>query len=547
MHDNRETYQSANSTTLEKPMTGQRITIDNPRLHLLAIILLTFVFYAGTFNNFFYADDFIWLDRVKHLAGNWSSIFNVENRYFTPLTYLSFFASYKLFGLNPFWYHLHDAVNHAGNGILLYLLAYQVSRSRLTSFVAAVVFVTSSSILITVLWPSARTDLIMVFFSLATISAFVRGKSAKYKYVPLGLYVLALCAKGTALVIPLVLFLLTENTKPLKSRVGEVLPYVAINAVYATLLALSNSFGASKIVPTNTIISLINYARALPSLIVPERHLSEVGTPLLAVFCVTILLVMLVMAIQFRDITLRIGTALAVAGLLPLLFTRDYALAGNKATALNLLSSPSNRVYLAAAGISLVYAALFAKLMHGNRHLPARISSFLLLALLLCANYYEIHHVNTKWAKGTEGVRHDLAALERNASLLTENSVLLLFNFEGSTGFSKAMINTFYDLNAYEVHTVDRSYTEELTDADRSPLNNPLYDNNAAHVKLIMDCPGNLHADSLVRDGNLVLQDVLADYRELYATNIPAEMRLIRNRLDGNMSKFRSALNSCFW
>lgn len=287
-------------------MTRPHINVDNPRLHLLTILLGTFVFYAGTFNNVFYADDFIWLNRVKHLAGNWSSIFTIENRYFTPLTYVSFYVSHKLFGLNPFWYHLHDIILHALNGCLLYLLTCRISRNSLTAFIAAFIFVTSSAILITVLWPSARTDLIMVLFSLATVVVFGRGASTKHKLLPLALYALALCAKGTALIVPVVLFLLTESTKPLKGRVLEVAPYFAINAVYAVLLMLSNSLGAKLVEAPHKIVSFTNFARSLPALIVPERYLAEVGTPVLLLFCGVILVIMAVITIRSNELAVRI-------------------------------------------------------------------------------------------------------------------------------------------------------------------------------------------------------------------------------------------------
>src|SRR6185369_3485782 len=282
-------------------MTRLRFILDNTLLHLLAIILVTIAFYAGTVNNFFFADDFIWLSRVKHLPDNWSSIFTIENRYFTPLTYISFFANYRLSGLNPYWYHLFDLILHASNGILLYLLTCRISGSRLTALIAATLFTTSSSILITVLWSSARTDLIMVFFSLATMVAFGRGDSTKHKFLPFVLYALALCAKGTALVIPVVLFLLTANAKPLKERVIAVAPYFAINAVYAALLMLSNFLDAKVIAPSNKIVSFTNYARSLPTLIVPERYLAEAGTPVLLFFCIIILIIMLAISIICRE------------------------------------------------------------------------------------------------------------------------------------------------------------------------------------------------------------------------------------------------------
>src|SRR6185369_417992 len=397
-------------------MTRLRFIPDNILLHLFAVILVTIALYAGTVNNFFYADDFIWLNRVKHLSDNWSGIFTIENRYFTPLTYISFFVNYKLFGLNPYWYHLCDLILHVSNGILLYFLACRISGSRFTAFIAAILFSTSSSILITVLWPSARTDLVMVFFSLATMIAFARGGKA----LPVALYLLALCAKGTALVMPVILFLLTPRTEPVKNRLKNVAPYVAINVLYVSLLLLINTFG-SKIIPSERIFSLTNYVRALPSLIVPERHLAAAGSPLLLLLSIMILAVMLGIVIRSNAVTVRTGFDLTIFGLLPLVFTRDYSLAGDNAGAMHLISSPSNRLYLACIGISLLYAVLFEKLSH-NRFLPVRVISVIVPLSLVCMNYFEAGRIERKWAKGTSSVSDSMTTLKRNASMLTDNS-----------------------------------------------------------------------------------------------------------------------------
>lgn len=529
----------------EGAMITARIKVSNVLLHLFAIILITVIFYSGTINNFFYADDFIWLDRIKHLSGNWSNIFTIENRYFTPLTYISFYADYKLFGLNSYWYHLQDVSLHSLNGILLYLLTYLITRNKLSSFIAATAFVTSFSIFITVLWPSARTDLIMVFFSIATLIAFIRTGEGRYRFVPVVLYILALCAKGTALVIPVALFLLTAPAKPLRDRIGAVLPYIAINAAYASLLIMSNSLGTKKLVTAHNMVSFTNYIRSFPSLIIPERFLAGTGTSLLAAISIIVLVSLVGIIIKFNDDLARIGAALAIFGLLPLVFTRDYVLAGNRASAIDMLSSPSNRIYLAAAGISLVYAFVFTKLLHNDNRLPVRIMSGLLLASLLCVNYHEIGLGNEKWRKGTNSARNSVKALERNAYLLTENSELLLFNFEGSTGFSAAMINTLFDLKKFEVNAFNHLFIKTVTDVRNSPLKNYRNEQELSRVKLIMNCSEHPHADRLVDSGNVILQDILVDYRKIFATTTAAEADPIKIRLNANMANLRTVMNEC--
>jgi hypothetical protein len=508
--------------------------------------MITFVYYYGTLNNFFYGDDFIWLERVRHLSGNWMHIFTIENRYFTPLTYLSFFVNYKLAGLHAFWYHLLDVIFHSLNGLLLYALTYQVSKNRLTAFLAAIAFVTSFSIIITVVWPSARTDLMMVTFSLATIIAFIRKDSNRFQYVlPMALYIVALSAKGTALVIPLILFLLTSDTKPLGSRLRKILPYLAINGAYVALLILSSFRSTANGIPTHNAVSVSNFVKSLPTLVIPERLLAQTDISVLVIISVIVLIILCAINMKLKDSTLRIGTALTVTGLLPLLFTHEYSLAGNNAGALNFIGSPSNRVYLACAGISLVFAVIAEKALNNNRHASLRIASVIVLTSLLHVNYHEAGLKNKIWSAGTTNARYSMFLLDKYSAMLTEGSVLLLFNFEGSSGFVNGMINSAYDVNKIEVHSIFYRNIDKIIDVDLSPLKNPAYAYNAATVKLILNCSGAPYEQFLTQYGNLTLKDIFSDYRLLFEAKTAAEEIPIRERLNNSMLKFKGVLDKC--
>lgn len=513
---------------------------DNIFLHLLAIIVITFFYYHESLNNFFYADDFIWLNRVKYLQGNWSNIFSIEHTYFTPLTYLSFFVNYKIFGLNPYWYHLHDVLLHSLNGILIYILTYQLTRSRLASIISAILFVTSFSSLMTVLWSSARTDLVMLFFSLATLVVFNKTAGNNYRFIPIILYILALGAKGTALVIPVVLFLLTAHCENLWKRFRLVLPYVAVNMVYVSLLAT-----VTKLYYYNGTPSQNNYVKALPTLIVPERHLAGLDPFVLAIICCAILFVLIGIAVRLRDLPTRVATVVTVIGLLPLLYSGKYALVGNTASAFPLLASPSNRVYLATAGISLIYAIIFEKMFNNSKSASVKILSGTLLILLLVVNYKEINIRQTAWSKGTGATRSDVTMLQRNASMLTEDSELLLFNFEGSPGFSRAMINSYYDIKKYGVYNFDLRYLEEYTDTDLSPLNDPGIVQKSDKFRIILGCSGYPNIDMVTQEANILLQTILSGYRELYATTSSAEAQHVRNKIDEKMGRLGTILSMC--
>jgi len=524
-------------------MPKLRVAVAHPLLHVLAIVLVTFVFYVGSLDNFFYADDFVWLNRVKHLPGNWASVFTLENRYFTPLTYVSFFVNYKLFGLDPYWYHLQDLIFHAANGILLYLLAWKLTKNRLTSFIAAILFVTSFSLPITVFWPSARTDAIMFFFFMAAVIASLQGETDRCRHVPLALYIVALCAKGTALIMPFVLLVLPSGARSSKDRIKELLPYLAVNALYVILLLLVNTLGPRKIATAQGMVSFGNYIKGFAILIMPERFLAGTNPAALTIICAIVLLAAVIFAARLNDSTIRVGVALVAFGLLPLLFTREYSLTGSNTSAAGLLSSPSNRVYLSYAGIALVYGVLLEKMLRSGVVRPIRIVGFLLVLALLCINYHDIHSRNETWRIGSYNGRRDLHTLGSYPDLLTDNSVLLLYNFEGSTGFSTAMINTYFDLQNVEVHILGDEYKDEFTDPDKSPLSNPTHAFNHSSVKLILRCLGNPKTDQFITESNLLLQYVLMQYRDLYANRGNADAS--RTRLADGMQRLRSVLSRC--
>jgi len=163
----------------------------------------------------------------------------------------------------------------------------------------------------------------------------------------------------------------------------------------------------------------------------------------------------------------------------------------------------------------------------------------------LCVNYHEIHSRNETWSIGANNSRRDLYALSSYQDLLTDSSVLLLYNFEGSTGFSTAMIYSYFDLQNVEVHILGDEYKDEFTDPDNSPLNNPMHAFNPARVKLILRCLGNPKTDQFITESNQLVQIIFMQYRDLYANTPEGEMGVSRTRLADGMQKLRNVLSSC--
>jgi len=107
---------------------------QQPRVHLLLIVLCGGVAYANSFQVPFYFDDLICIvqNPVVHDLGNLSRLDrfwqlgiseDIRNNLITRfVTYLTFAANYRLHGLEVGGYHLVNLLIHLGNALLVYQL-----------------------------------------------------------------------------------------------------------------------------------------------------------------------------------------------------------------------------------------------------------------------------------------------------------------------------------------------------------------------------------------------------------------------------------------
>ena len=176
--------------------------------------------YLNTLSN-----GFVWDDRPlivqNHLIRNPSAIprlftsdffghvdEEVRYGYYRPLVSLSYMADFRLWGTNPFGYHLTNILLHAMNTLLVFLLVLLLfPRRRGTALAAAILFAVHPVHAESVAWIAGRTDLIATLFMLAALLALGR-HAPETRRVPLAvslaLFACALLAKETAVVFPAV-------------------------------------------------------------------------------------------------------------------------------------------------------------------------------------------------------------------------------------------------------------------------------------------------------------------------------------------------------
>jgi len=186
------------------------------------LIAATLLVYTASLQN-----GWVWLDDVNYIqqnelvtefsAARLPELFTSVRGNFTPLTWPTHIAAYRLFGAQAFGHHLVSLILHLCNILLVYSLTRRLCAVGLTGaenpqypllpFIAALIFALHPQNVEAVAWIAARKDLVMCLFALLSAISWIefceRPGALRYA-AALGLFVLACLAKPTAamLVVP---------------------------------------------------------------------------------------------------------------------------------------------------------------------------------------------------------------------------------------------------------------------------------------------------------------------------------------------------------
>lgn len=142
---------------------------------------------------------------TRPLVGNWH-----------PVTTLSHMLDCQLFEVNPGAHHLVNAVIHAVNAALVFLLLFQMTTSPGRSLAVAALFALHPLRVESVAWVSERKDVLCAFFGLWCLLAYVAyanaktgGRKSKVAYALAFLFLsLGLMSKAMLVTWPFVMLLL---------------------------------------------------------------------------------------------------------------------------------------------------------------------------------------------------------------------------------------------------------------------------------------------------------------------------------------------------
>ncbi|PCJ81861.1 MAG: hypothetical protein COA57_13765 [Flavobacteriales bacterium] len=128
-----------------------------------------------------------------------------------PFTLLSYAVEYALFGENPSVFHLTNLLFHLLNVLLVFAFIKKISGNFLIGFFTATLFAIHPMHVESVVWISARKDVLYTFFMLLALLQYASYlQNFKYKNYSLALvfFLFSCLSKGMAVSLPLLLLVL---------------------------------------------------------------------------------------------------------------------------------------------------------------------------------------------------------------------------------------------------------------------------------------------------------------------------------------------------
>lgn len=214
--------------------------------------------------------------------------------YWIPVTFLSHLLTVQLFGMGPAAHHLVNAVLHAVNAVLLFLLLQRMTGAVWRSGVVAALFAVHPLHVESVAWVTERKDVLSGLFFMLTLLAYVRYAEhptvSRYLLV-VPAFALGLMSKPILVIVPCFLLLLDYwplgRVASMHAKGGsrwhtawrlawEKIPLFALSACAAMITYLATqrkggvaSFGELPL-PTRVANALVSYVGYLRKTVWPD-------------------------------------------------------------------------------------------------------------------------------------------------------------------------------------------------------------------------------------------------------------------------------------
>jgi len=223
---------------------------------VISLLLITFGVFVFSLGNDFVAfdDDLLIYENPIVLELNSSTLWRAFTTYdpelYVPLTILSYQIERALFGLNPFIFHLTNLLLHLGSVLLVFYCALKLSAKKLSiadaywiGLVSALVFSIHPLNTEAVAWAAARKDILSSFFFFASLAFYIRylGGKGRYPFIwSLVMFLLALGAKASVIMLPLILVLvdLWYRRKIRIEMIIDKIPFALLSVLFGVIAIL---------------------------------------------------------------------------------------------------------------------------------------------------------------------------------------------------------------------------------------------------------------------------------------------------------------------
>ncbi len=253
------------NTTINNPLAVNNFTTAS--LLMAIIIIVSIAVYFNALFNGFVSDDIgqvvknPWITDFKFLTKIFTSeqgiSLGANVNYYRPLGNVINMCSFHLFGLKPWGFHLVNVLFHAGNSMLVFMIALPLLRENYLSmsgpistlsdtlssrpFIAALLFATLPIHTEAVTWVSGLFDVSFTFFYLLALWLYIRYKEGFRIGYPLSLvsFFAATLCKEPALTLPLILigydYAFRTKEDSILAAVKRYVPYFIIAGIYFML------------------------------------------------------------------------------------------------------------------------------------------------------------------------------------------------------------------------------------------------------------------------------------------------------------------------
>jgi tetratricopeptide (TPR) repeat protein len=254
---------------------------------VIVILLVLIAFEPVRHNDFVDYDDPSYITQNYHIRSGFS-ISSIRWAFtagyasnWHPLTWLSHMLDIQLFGLNPFWHHLHNVVLHTAAAVLLFLILRQMVPSVWCNLFIVLAFGLHPLRVESVAWASERKDVLSVLLFMITLAFYLYyiRYGGRWRYLAvLSCYALGLMAKPMLVTLPVLLLLLDgwplrrlQKTSAVR-LIAEKLPLFAMSFVSCIVTFLvQQSAGSVSSIPLSTrLLNVItSYTAYLSKLLAP--------------------------------------------------------------------------------------------------------------------------------------------------------------------------------------------------------------------------------------------------------------------------------------